>query len=73
MCSAVLDLHSGNFQKKFTAGIQPIYTKTMLFYRNNFQAGLTTYYHPGINMRKIHFDSIRLFETIEAETDQVCY
>lgn len=33
-------------------------------------AGLTTYYHPGINMRNLHYESIKLFETIEAETDQ---
>lgn len=36
-----------------------------------FQAGLTTYYHPGINLKKVHFDSIKLYETLEAETGQV--
>ncbi|XP_006796961.1 dimethylglycine dehydrogenase, mitochondrial [Neolamprologus brichardi] len=33
-------------------------------------AGLTTYYHPGINLKKIHHDSIKLYETLEAETGQ---
>ncbi|XP_030598580.1 dimethylglycine dehydrogenase, mitochondrial [Archocentrus centrarchus] len=33
-------------------------------------AGLTTYYHPGINLKKIHYDSIKLYETLEAETGQ---
>uniref|UniRef100_UPI0037E72A67 dimethylglycine dehydrogenase, mitochondrial n=1 Tax=Semicossyphus pulcher TaxID=241346 RepID=UPI0037E72A67 len=33
-------------------------------------AGLTTYYHPGINVKKIHYDSIKLYETLEAETGQ---
>ncbi|KAL5260238.1 hypothetical protein ACHWQZ_G010380 [Mnemiopsis leidyi] len=33
-------------------------------------AGLTTYYHPGINLRKLHYESIKLFERIEEETDQ---
>lgn len=36
-----------------------------------FQAGLTTYYHPGINLKKVHFDSIKLYEKLEAETGQV--
>lgn len=35
------------------------------------QAGLTTYYHPGINLKKVHFDSIKLYESLEAETGQV--
>ncbi len=35
------------------------------------QAGLTTYYHPGINLKKIHYYSIKLFEQLEAETGQV--
>ncbi|MEQ2184402.1 hypothetical protein GOODEAATRI_007594, partial [Goodea atripinnis] len=33
-------------------------------------AGLTTYYHPGINLKKVHFDSIKLYESLEAETGQ---
>ncbi|XP_063678864.1 dimethylglycine dehydrogenase, mitochondrial-like isoform X1 [Bolinopsis microptera] len=33
-------------------------------------AGLTTYYNHGINMRNLHYESLKLFETIEAETDQ---
>lgn len=33
-------------------------------------AGLTTYYHPGINLKKVHFDSIKLYEVLEAETGQ---
>ncbi|KAG7238626.1 hypothetical protein INR49_030700 [Caranx melampygus] len=33
-------------------------------------AGLTTYYHPGINLKKVHFDSIKLYEKLEAETGQ---
>uniref|UniRef100_A0A8D0D117 Dimethylglycine dehydrogenase n=1 Tax=Sander lucioperca TaxID=283035 RepID=A0A8D0D117_SANLU len=33
-------------------------------------AGLTTYYHPGINVKKVHYDSIKLYETLEAETGQ---
>lgn len=35
------------------------------------QAGLTTYYHPGINLKKVHFDSIKLYERLEDETGQV--
>lgn len=38
-----------------------------------FQAGLTTYYHPGINLKKVHYDSIKLYETLEAETGQVWF
>uniref|UniRef100_A0AAR2KCN8 Dimethylglycine dehydrogenase, mitochondrial n=1 Tax=Pygocentrus nattereri TaxID=42514 RepID=A0AAR2KCN8_PYGNA len=33
-------------------------------------AGLTTYYHPGINLKKIHYHSIKLYEQLEAETGQ---
>ncbi|XP_027008413.2 dimethylglycine dehydrogenase, mitochondrial [Tachysurus fulvidraco] len=33
-------------------------------------AGLTTYYHPGINLKKIHYHSIKLYERLEAETGQ---
>ncbi|KAL2099803.1 hypothetical protein ACEWY4_004197 [Coilia grayii] len=33
-------------------------------------AGLTTYYHPGINLKKVHYDSIKLYEQLEAETGQ---
>ncbi|XP_076141035.1 dimethylglycine dehydrogenase, mitochondrial isoform X2 [Alosa pseudoharengus] len=33
-------------------------------------AGLTTYYHPGINLKKVHYDSIKLYEKLEAETGQ---
>lgn len=33
-------------------------------------AGLTTYYHPGINLKKVHYDSIKLYESLEAETGQ---
>lgn len=35
------------------------------------QAGLTTYYHPGINLKHVHYDSIKLYESLEAETGQV--
>uniref|UniRef100_A0A674DA58 Dimethylglycine dehydrogenase, mitochondrial n=1 Tax=Salmo trutta TaxID=8032 RepID=A0A674DA58_SALTR len=35
-----------------------------------FQAGLTTYYHPGINLKKVHYHSIKLYESLEAETGQ---
>lgn len=35
------------------------------------QAGLTTYYHPGINLKKVHYDSIKLYEKLEEETGQV--
>ncbi|XP_068562619.1 dimethylglycine dehydrogenase, mitochondrial [Cebidichthys violaceus] len=34
-------------------------------------AGLTTYYHPGINLKKVHYDSLKLYESLEAETGQV--
>ncbi|GFR32384.1 dimethylglycine dehydrogenase, mitochondrial [Trichonephila clavata] len=33
-------------------------------------AGLTTFYNPGINMKKLHFHSINLFSQLEAETGQ---
>nr|XP_032634449.1 dimethylglycine dehydrogenase, mitochondrial-like [Chelonoidis abingdonii] len=34
-------------------------------------AGLTTYFHPGINLKKIHYYSIKLYEKLEEETGQV--
>lgn len=43
----------------------------MLVLSFSLQAGLTTYYHPGINVKKVHFDSIKLYESLEAETGQV--
>ncbi|CAH1789183.1 unnamed protein product [Owenia fusiformis] len=33
-------------------------------------AGLTTYYHPGINVKNIHYYSLKLYEQLEAETGQ---
>lgn len=36
-----------------------------------FEAGLTTYFHPGINLKKIHAYSIKLYEKLEEETGQV--
>ncbi|XP_043562825.1 dimethylglycine dehydrogenase, mitochondrial isoform X1 [Chiloscyllium plagiosum] len=33
-------------------------------------AGLTTYFHPGINLKKIHHYSIKLYEALEEETGQ---
>lgn len=33
-------------------------------------AGLTTYYNPGINMKKIHHYSMKLFDQLEKETGQ---
>lgn len=36
-----------------------------------FKAGLTTYFHPGINLKKIHYTSIKLYEKLEEETGQV--
>ncbi|XP_034403046.1 dimethylglycine dehydrogenase, mitochondrial [Cyclopterus lumpus] len=33
-------------------------------------AGLTTYYHPGINVKRVHYDSLKLYERLEAETGQ---
>uniref|UniRef100_A0A4W3JNK5 Dimethylglycine dehydrogenase n=1 Tax=Callorhinchus milii TaxID=7868 RepID=A0A4W3JNK5_CALMI len=33
-------------------------------------AGLTTYFHPGINLKKIHDYSIKLYEKLEEETGQ---
>uniref|UniRef100_A0A2K6EZE8 Dimethylglycine dehydrogenase, mitochondrial n=1 Tax=Propithecus coquereli TaxID=379532 RepID=A0A2K6EZE8_PROCO len=32
---------------------------------------LTTYFHPGINLKKIHYDSIKLYEKLEEETGQM--
>ncbi|XP_019632268.1 PREDICTED: dimethylglycine dehydrogenase, mitochondrial-like [Branchiostoma belcheri] len=31
-------------------------------------AGLTTYYNPGINMKKVHWDSFNVFKEVERET-----
>ncbi|KAL0150280.1 hypothetical protein M9458_054388 [Cirrhinus mrigala] len=42
----------------------------VLLYSCLNDAGLTTYYHPGINLKKIHYYSIKLFEQLEAETGQ---
>lgn len=36
-----------------------------------FEAGLTTYFHPGINLKKIHSYSIKLYEKLEEMTGQV--
>nr|XP_028603892.1 dimethylglycine dehydrogenase, mitochondrial isoform X1 [Podarcis muralis] len=33
-------------------------------------AGLTTYFHPGINLKQIHHYSIKLYEQLEDETGQ---
>ncbi|XP_075303011.1 dimethylglycine dehydrogenase, mitochondrial [Opisthocomus hoazin] len=33
-------------------------------------AGLTTYFHPGINLKKVHSYSIKLYEKLEEETGQ---
>lgn len=35
------------------------------------QAGLTTHFHPGINVKNIHYYSVELYKTLEAETGQV--
>ena len=35
------------------------------------QAGLTTYFNPGINVKRIHYDSIQLFYNLKEETGQV--
>lgn len=37
------------------------------------QAGLTTYFHPGINLKHIHHYSIQLYNKLEEETGQVCH
>jgi len=33
-------------------------------------AGLVTYYHPGINVKRLHYYSVRLYDALEAETGQ---
>jgi len=33
-------------------------------------AGLTTYYHPGINVKRLHYYSLHLYDALEAETGQ---
>uniref|UniRef100_A0A1I8FBW1 GCV_T domain-containing protein n=1 Tax=Macrostomum lignano TaxID=282301 RepID=A0A1I8FBW1_9PLAT len=33
-------------------------------------AGLTTFFHPGINVRRVHYYSMQLYSQLEAETDQ---
>jgi len=33
-------------------------------------AGLTTYYHPGINVKQLHYYSLNLYKTLEEETGQ---
>jgi len=33
-------------------------------------AGLTTFYHPGINMKRLHYYSIHLYDALERETGQ---
>ena len=35
------------------------------------QAGLTTYFHPGINVKNLHYYSLQLYDTLEEETGQV--
>ena len=35
------------------------------------QAGLTTYFHPGINLKHIHYYSLQLYSQLEEETGQV--
>ena len=36
------------------------------------QAGLVAYFHPGINVKRIHYDSLQLYGTLAEETGQVC-
>jgi len=36
-----------------------------------FQAGLTTYFNPGINVKHIHYYSIQLYSKLDEETGQV--
>nr|XP_031302986.1 dimethylglycine dehydrogenase, mitochondrial isoform X9 [Camelus dromedarius] len=38
--------------------------------RKTPQNCLTTYFHPGINLKKIHYYSIKLYEKLEEETGQ---
>ena len=37
----------------------------------HLQAGLVAYYHPGINVKRIHYDSLQLYGSLTAETGQV--
>ncbi|XP_063955426.1 dimethylglycine dehydrogenase, mitochondrial-like [Lytechinus pictus] len=33
-------------------------------------AGLTTYFHPGINVKNVHYTSLKIFDQLEEETGQ---
>ena len=33
-------------------------------------AGLTTYYNPGINVKRLHYYSLQLYDSLERETGQ---
>lgn len=50
-----------------------IFIKPFSVSRIYLQAGLTTYFHPGINLKHIHHYSIQLYSKLEEETGQVCY
>jgi hypothetical protein len=38
----------------------------------HLQAGLATYFHPGIRVKNLHYYSLKLYEQLEKETGQVC-
>lgn len=50
-----------------------IFIKPFSVSRIYLQAGLTTYFHPGINLKHIHHYSIQLYSKLEEETGQVWY
>ena len=42
-------------------------------YYTYLQAGLTTYYHPSVNVKWFHYYSMQLYQKLAALTGQVSY
>uniref|UniRef100_A0AAZ3QLD9 Dimethylglycine dehydrogenase n=1 Tax=Oncorhynchus tshawytscha TaxID=74940 RepID=A0AAZ3QLD9_ONCTS len=51
-------------KSEHTAGTTDIHVYCLFF------AGLTTYYHPGINLKKVHYHSINLYESLPVGSHQ---
>jgi hypothetical protein len=46
-------------------------TQSLNLFFISSQAGLTTTFNAGINLKKVHYYSVELFKTLEEETGQV--
>lgn len=69
MCCFSVKYHGSSFLND--KGRKEHFTSNLCCSYFLFEAGLTTYFHPGINLKKIHAYSIKLYEKLEEETGQV--